>query len=149
MKYLLTSTIKLFYMRKLLFLTMIFCAIIATSTYAQSNAPSNGQSTPDPAVMLQQLKEKFKPQMVEKTGLTEAQADKVIEINFELRQSMVAFKDLNEADRAKKVAELKVTREKKWSEIPLTPEQIKAVYAFYEDMGKNAPQKREINKSGN
>lgn len=89
--------------------------------------------------MLQQMKEKFTAPMVEQTGLTTAQAEKVIEINFELRQSMAAYKDLNDADRAKKVAELKVTREKKWSEIPLTPEQIKSVYAFYENMGKNSP----------
>jgi len=136
-------------MKKLLFLTMIFSAIATTTALAQApntQAPnSSAQKSPDATVMLQQMKEKFAAPMVEQTGLTTAQAEKVIEINFELRQSMVAFKDLNEADRAKKVAELKVTREKKWSEIPLTPEQIKSVLAFYENMGKNPPPQ----KSGN
>ena len=49
--------------------------------------------------------------------------------------------ELNEADRAKKVAELKAARDKKYSEIPLTPEQITAVKTFYENMGKNMPKK--------
>lgn len=131
-------------MKKFLFLTLIFGAIISSAVHAQganTQAQPKTQSQPivDQAAMLQQMKDKFKAPMVEKTGLTEAQADKVIEINFELRQSMIAFKDLNEADRAKKVAELKVTREKRYSEIPLTPEQIKTVLAFYENMGRNAP----------
>lgn len=123
-------------MRKLLLLTFIFGAIMSTNTNAQTQAQSTSQPAPDPAVMLQQMKQKIRPLMTEQTGLTDAQADKVVEINFELRQSMMAFRDLTEADRAKKVAELKVIREKKYSEIPLTPEQIKSVNAFYENMGK-------------
>ncbi len=127
-------------MKKFLFLTLISCAIISTATHAQAPA-----QTPDPAVMLQQIKEKVKPQMVAKTGLTDAQADKVIEINFELRQAAAGFRDLNEADRSAKIAELKAARQKKYSEIPLTPEQIKSVNDFYENMGKNMPQKGETN----
>jgi hypothetical protein len=119
-------------MKKFLFLTLIFGAIISTNTYAQAG---------DPPSALQQIKDKIRPLMVEKTGLTEAQADKIIEINYELRESMRAHANLSEADRAKKVAELKVTRDKKYSEIPLTAEQIAAVKTFYEDMGKNRPQK--------
>ena len=79
--------------------------------------------------------------MVEKTGLTAAQADKVIEINFEMRMAAIAFKDLNEADRSKKIAELKADRDKKYSEIPLTEEQIASVKSFYENMGKPTPPK--------
>ena len=130
-------------MKKLLFLTMLFSAIVTTTTMAQApntQAPnSTAQKTPDPAVMLQQMKEKFAAPMVEQTGLTLAQAEKVIEINFELRQSMAAFKDLSDADRAKKLAELKVTREKRYTDIPLTADQIKSVLDFYENMGKNPP----------
>lgn len=121
-------------MKKLLFLTFILCAIISTSTYAQTNV--------DQAAMLQQMKEKQKPGLVEKAGLTEAQADKVIEINLELRMTMMKdMGSLSEADRSKKIAEFKAAKEKKYSEIPLTAEQIKAVYAYYEEMGKNAPKK--------
>ena len=120
-------------MKKFLFLTLIFSAVISTTMNAQSGG--------DQAAMLQQAKERIKPLMVEKTGLTDAQADKVIEINFEIRQAARGLRDLNEADRTAKVAELKAAKEKKYSEIPLTAEQIKSVHTFYEDMGKNMPQK--------
>jgi Skp family chaperone for outer membrane proteins len=119
-------------MKKFLFLTLIFGALISTRMYAQS--------APDPAVMLQQMKDRVKPQMVEKTGLTEAQADKVIELNFEMRQAAAAFRDLPEADRSKRIADLKTAKDKKMSEF-LTAEQIKAVKSFYEELVKNAPPK--------
>jgi hypothetical protein len=130
-------------MKKFLFLSLIFSAILSTTTFAQGGggtfAPAGGNS----ATILQQMKEKTTPLMVEKTGLTKEQADKVIELNFEMRMAAGALRDLNEADRSKKIAELKATKEKKMSEL-LTAEQIKAVAAFYEEMGKNmAP------KSGN
>jgi hypothetical protein len=124
-------------MKKFLFLSLIFCAIISTTTYAQAGGPAGG----NPASVLQSMKEKQGPPMVEKTGLTVAQVDRIIEINFEIRQSAVGLRDLNEADRAKKLADLKALKEKKYSEIPLTADQIKAVYAYYEDMGKNNPPK--------
>jgi hypothetical protein len=120
-------------MKKFLFLTLVFSAVIAINT--------NAQSAPDPATMLQQMKQRTVPQMVEKTGLTEAQANKVVEINFEIRQSAAGLRDLNEADRSAKVAELKAAKQKRYSEIPLTAEQIKAVNTFYEEIVKNAPPK--------
>ena len=119
-------------MKKFLFLTLILGAIISTNSYAQAG---------DPPTPLQQIKDKIRPQMVEKTGLTEAQADRIIEINYEFRESMRAHANLDETERAKKVAELKAARDKKYTEIPLTAEQIAAVKAFYESMGKNQPPK--------
>lgn len=120
-------------MKKFLFLALIFSAIISTNIHAQGGG--------DPAAMLQQMKERVKPQMLAKTGLTETQVDKVIEINFEIRQAARGLRDLNEADRTQKIAELKATKEKKYSEIPLTAEQIKTVHTFFEEMAKNAPPK--------
>jgi hypothetical protein len=119
-------------MKKLLFLTLIFGATISTNVYAQAG---------DPPSLLQQTKERVKPLMVEKTGLTEAQADRVIEINFEMRETMKGLGNITEEERAKKVAELKAARDKKYSEIPLTAEQIEAVKTFYQNMPKNAPPK--------
>jgi Spy/CpxP family protein refolding chaperone len=120
-------------MKKFLLLTLILGAIISTTAQAQ---PAG-----DPPTMLQQMKEKQKPGLVEKVGLTEAQADKVIELNYEMRmQASRELKDLNEADRAKKIAELKAAKEKKFSEF-LTPEQIKAMNTYYEEMGKNMQRK--------
>ena len=70
---------KITFMKKILFLTLIFGAIISTNVYAQAG---------DPPSMLQQTKEKISPLMVEKTGLTMAQADKIVEINYEMRETM-------------------------------------------------------------
>ncbi len=134
-------------MKKFLLLTLIFCAVISTATNAQPQSQPQAQAKPqaqapaqvaDPAAMLQQMKEKIRPEMVAKTGLTEAQADKVIELNFEMRMAAAGLRDLSEADRTAKIQELKAAKEKKFSEF-LTPEQIKAVKDFYENMGKKTP----------
>ncbi|HEX8315575.1 MAG TPA: hypothetical protein VF609_11305 [Flavisolibacter sp.] len=120
-------------MKKILFLTLILGAIISTNAYAQ---PAG-----DPPTMLQQMKEKQRPGLVEKVGLTAEQADKVIELNYEMRmKASTELKDLNAEDRSKKMAELKAAKEKKFSEF-LTPEQITAMNKYYEEMGKNRPQK--------
>ncbi|MDB5232457.1 MAG: hypothetical protein JWN76_3262 [Chitinophagaceae bacterium] len=119
-------------MKKLLFLTLLFSALIATTTNAQAG---------DPPSMLEQMKVKQRPALVEKVQLTEAQADKVIELNYDMRmQAATKLKDLNEADRSKKLAELKAEKEKKLAEF-LSPEQLKALNTYYADMGKNMPKK--------
>ena len=116
-------------MKKILFLMLIVGALLSTTTYAQ---PAG-----DPPSMLQQMKEKQKPGLMEKVGLTEAQAEKVIELNYEMRmQASRELKDLSEADRGKRIAELKAAKEKKFSEF-LTPEQITAMNTYYAEMGKN------------
>ena len=141
-------------MKKFLMLTLIFCAVISTATYAQpAQKAQPAQQTPpaqktqeaqkaqppmDPAAMLQQMKDKIVPQMVAKTGLTEAQANKVVELNFEMRMAASGLRDLSEADRTAKIQELKAAKEKKMNEL-LTPEQIKAVKEFYENVGKKTP----------
>ena len=137
-------------MKKLLFLSLIAGALITTNANAQGPAVTQ-QPTTQPvtseqlANMLKEAKEKQAPMLVEKAGITNAQAERVIEINFEIRQqAATALAGLNDADRTAKLAELKVAKEKKYSEIPLTADQIKAVYAAYEDMGKNM-QKRQGN----
>lgn len=118
-------------MKKILFLTLLLGAIGTTNAFAQ---PSG-----DPASMLQQMKERQKPGLMEKVGLTEAQAEKVIEINFESRMSAGReLREMNEADRTKKMAEMRTAREKKIAEF-LTAEQIKALNTYYEEMRKNMP----------
>ena len=119
-------------MKKILFLTLILGALISTTTYAQAG---------DPPSVLQQMKEKQKPELVEKVGLTDAQADKVIELNYETRmKATTELKDLNEADRSKKMAELMAAKEKKFTQF-LTAEQITAMKAYYEEKRKNMPKK--------
>jgi len=140
-------------MKKLLFLSLIFGALISTTTSAQGPVSSKQPAAQQPAApqftaeqkatMLKEAKEKQIPMLVEKAGLTDAQAEKLIEINFEIRFGAAAtLQGLNDADRTAKLAELKAAKEKKYSEIPLTPEQIKAVYAAYEDWGKSMQKKQ-------
>jgi hypothetical protein len=116
-------------MKKFFFLTLILGAIFTTA-----------QAQTDPAAMLQQMKDRTVPKMVEKTGLTAEQANKVVEINFEMRMAASQLRDLSEADRSKKITDLKAAKEKKMTDL-LSAEQIKAVNSFYEDMAKNAPPK--------
>ena len=135
-------------MKKLLFLSLIFGALISTTTQAQGPATSQQPapqqfSAEQKATMLREAKEKQIPMLVEKAGLTAAQAEKVIEINFETRfGAATALQGLNETERAAKLAEIKAAKEKKYTEIPLTPEQIKAVYAAYEEWGKSMQKKQ-------
>jgi len=135
-------------MKKLLFLSLISGALISTSTNAQGPATKQPPAIQQPTAeqkttMLKEAKEKQIPMLVEKAGLTDVQAERVIEINFEIRYgAATALQGLNEADRTAKLAEIKAAKEKKYSEIPLTPEQIKAMYAAYEDWGKSMQKKQ-------
>jgi polyhydroxyalkanoate synthesis regulator phasin len=126
-------------MKKYLFLGFIFTAVIATSAVAQtgSGPAATGQASKESeaTAVLQQMK-KIVPQMVEKTGITDAQANRVIELNYEMRMAAGNLRDLSEEERKSKIAELKADKEKKMSEL-LTADQIKAVKSFYEEMGKN------------
>jgi hypothetical protein len=118
-------------MKKFLFLTLICGAIATTNVQAQ---PA------DPVAALERAKQDQKPGLIEKAGLTAAQADKLIELNFELRMAMAAFRDLSAADRSAKFEELKAAKEKKIAAL-LTPEQIQAVNSYYQDRTKNMPQR--------
>ena len=140
-------------MKKLLFLSLISGALISTTTSAQGPVSSKQPAAQQPAApqftaeqkanMIKEAKEKQIPMLVEKAGLTDAQAERVIEINFETRfGAATALQGLNETDRTAKLAEIKAAKEKKYSEIPLTPEQIKAMYAAYEDWGKSIQKKQ-------
>lgn len=132
-------------MKKLLFLSLIAGVLISSTSNAQpapGQKPANEPTSEQLATMLQDAKVKQRPMLVEKAGLTAAQADKVVEINFEIRQqAATTLAGLSDAERSAKIAELKVTKEKRYSEIPLTDDQIKAVYAAYAEMGKNMQKK--------
>ena len=135
-------------MKKLLLLTLISAALISTTTNAQGPAtspqPAAQRFTPEQqATMLKDMKAQQIPMLVEKAGLTAEQAEKVIEINFETRiNAAAALQGLNETERTAKLAEIKAAKEKKYSEIPLTPEQIKSMHAAYEEWGKSMQKKQ-------
>lgn len=121
-------------MKKILLVLFLFAAGTAAS-YAQ-------QGGGDPAVMMQRMKERLKPQLVEKVKLSEAEADKVVEINFEARQQLRGRRELGEEDRKKKMDEVNADLARKYKAIPLTDEQVKGVQAFFEEQRKQMQQQR-------
>lgn len=122
-------------MKKFLFIVAFMTTLGVLHASAQ---PGGG----DPAAMLARMKERVKPQLIEKTKLTDTEADKVIEINFESRQQLRGLRDLSEEDRKKKMDEIKVENSKKYKAIPLTDDQIKSVDEFFEEQRKNMQQQR-------
>ena len=123
-------------MKKIFFFLAILFSLSAITVQAQDN---NGGG--DQQAMLQRMKDRIKPQLMEKTKLTDAQADKVIELNFNQRQQMRGLRDLNDDDRKKKMDELREDLIKQYKAIPLTDDQIKSVNDFFDEMRKNMRQR--------
>ena len=128
---------------KKLFLFVAFLFSLSTIT-VQAQDNSGG----DPQAMLQRMKDRIKPQLMEKTKLTDAQADKVIEINFQERQQMRGLRDLSEDDRKKKMDEIREDLNKQYKAIPLTEDQIKSVNDFFDEMRKNMRQRQQGGGNG-
>lgn len=124
-------------MKKFWMLTLLVAALGITTVHAQGGGGSNG----DPAAMMARMKERLKPQLIEKVKLTDAQADKVVEINFETQRQRRELRELGEDERKKKSDELNAERDKKLAAIPLTAEQVKGVNDFFEEMRRNMPQR--------
>lgn len=120
-------------MKKIILSLVIALGCSFATAYAQP--PGGGQM--DPAQMLEMMKQRMKPALIEKTKLTDAQADKVLEIQLWAQGESRGMREMGEEDRAKKMKEVNDERVKKYKAIPLTDDQIKAVNDFYEEMRKN------------
>lgn len=90
-----------------------------------------------------------KPTLIEKTKLTDAQADKVLEINWQSRSKMRGMRDLSEDERNKRRADIQAEINKQYKDIPLTDDQIKAVNDFFEEQRKQMQQQRQNGGGGN
>ncbi|TCZ65271.1 hypothetical protein [Flaviaesturariibacter aridisoli] len=112
-------------MKKLVLLLALTAGISSTSLFAQEQR--------DPAQMAQRMKERMKPQLIEKTKLSDADAEKVMDLIIEQRQQMRGFRELSQEDRVKRMDELNGILEKKLSVIPLNPDQVKTVMVFLEE----------------
>jgi hypothetical protein len=120
---------------KKLFAILYVCALISISNVQAQQ----GQGGGDPAAIMQRMKDRIKPQLIEKAKLTDAEADKVIEITFESRTAMRELRNSNLTDeeRKKKLDEIQAANNKKYKEIPLTDEKIKAVNDIYAEQRRN------------
>lgn len=118
---------------------MAFLVTVATNVSAQGGG--------DPAVAAQRYKERMKPLILEKIKLTEAEVDKVLDIQLAQRQQMRGLRDLSDEDRKKKTVEMQAEIEKQFKAIPLTDDQVKALNAFFEEQRKNNQQRQGGNRN--
>ena len=78
----------------------------------------------------------MKTDLIAKAKITDAEADKVMQIQQESRAGMRGLRDLSPEERQKKLDEIKAENTKKFKAIPLTDDQVKAVDAFFEEQMK-------------
>lgn len=126
----------------------ILVALFTTALFSANAQGGNGNGNFDPVAMKARYVERTKPALIEKTKLTEAQADKVIDINWEARSKMRGMRDLSEDDRKKKMDEVQADINKQYKDIPLTEDQIKSVNDFFEEQRKQMQQQRQQNGGG-
>lgn len=126
-------------MKKLLVLVV---AVFTTVLLSNANAQGGNFDT---AAMRARYLERTKPALIEKTKLTDAQADKVLDINWQSRSKMRGMRDLSEDERNKRRADMQVEMNKQYKDIPLTDDQIKAVNDFFEEQRKQMQQQRQQN----
>ena len=117
-------------MKKFLFLTALFAALATVSVSAQGGP---GGMTPEQRA--ERMKQ-MKTDLVAKAKITDAEADKVMQIQQESRSGMRGLRDLSPEERQKKLDEIKAENTKKFKAIPLTDDQVKAVDAFFEEQMK-------------
>ena len=124
-------------MKKILSLCIALTAVVFS---LQAQPPGGG----DPEAMRARMKERIKPMMVQQAGVTETEADKVIDIYFDAQMKSRGLRmdqSLSDEDRQKKMKEINADRDVKLKAIPLTDEKLKAVNTFYEELRKNMPQR--------
>jgi hypothetical protein len=132
-------------MKKLFLLLVLFATLYTTKAVAQ------GGGDRDPAAMMQRMKERIKPGLIEKTKITDAQADKVIEINFSnqrKRREIRMDQALSAEEKTKKNSEIEEAQNKEYKAIPLTDEQVKEVNTFFEEYRKQQMEQRRNGGNG-
>ena len=130
-------------MKKLFLLAALFAALFTTTSASAQGGPGG-----DPAQMRQRMMERFKPQLIEKTKITDAEADKVLDIymsSMPQRRDIRMDNSLSEEDKTKKVGALNEEAAKKYKAIPLTEEKVKAVNEFFEEARRNMQNRRPNN----
>jgi hypothetical protein len=126
-------------MRKIFLLLAVFTLFAAGQASAQ-------QKGGDPAAMLQRMKERIKPQLIEQTKISEEQAEKVIEISFNLqrqRRELRIDQTISDDDKAKRVAEIDAPRDKQFKAAGLTDEQVIKINSFFEEQRKKQSEARK------
>jgi hypothetical protein len=82
-------------MKKIIALLTIVGCIAATNVMAQGGG---GGQQMDPAQMLEMMKQRIKPQLIEKTKLSDSEADKVLEVQLWAQSQGRGLRDLSEEE---------------------------------------------------
>jgi Spy/CpxP family protein refolding chaperone len=130
-------------MKKLIMMFVLATTLISINAAAQGGG--------DPAARMQQMKERMKPQLIEKAKLTDEQAEKVIEARFEAQRQLREVRNdvaLDEAGKTKKNADVEAAFAKRLKEIPLTDEQVKAINEYLEERRKQMQNRGGGNGNG-
>lgn len=131
-------------MKKLLVLVTVFTTVLLSNANAQG-----GNGNFDTAAMRARYLERTKPLLIEKTKLTDAQADQVLAINWQARSKMRGLRDLSADERTKRMEDAQAEANKQYKAIPLTDDQIKAVNDFFEEQRRQRQQNGGGNGGGN
>lgn len=127
-------------MKKLFLLLAVCTALIANTASAQ-----NGQNA-DPKEMLQRMTERIKPELMQKTKLTDAQATKAIEVQFQWQRNKRELRmqtDLSEEKRKTRNEEINNVRNEELLAMGLNKDQITSVIEFFEEQRKQQMEKRK------
>lgn len=122
-------------MKKLFFLAVLFTALLATTTASAQGGPGG-----DPQQFRQRMIERVKPQLIEKTKLSDTEADKVLDLylgTMQQRREIRMDNSTSDEDKKKKVDAIDAELGKKYKAIPLTDDQVKSVTEFFNDMRRN------------
>ena len=119
----------------------LFVAMTALFFSLQAQPPGGG----DPEAMKARMKERVKPLLLQQVGVSDAEADKILESNFTFQMKSREIRmdqSLSEDDRKTKMKAAKDELDKQLKAIPLSDEKVKAVDAFYEEMRKKQQEAR-------
>jgi hypothetical protein len=125
-------------MKKIFIITALaLCSFTAVNAQGGGN-PTDAERA---AFFKARLKERQKPDLIERAKLTDAEAEKVVEIQFEYQEAVRNVRSAGKRDslteeQTKKLKELDADRDKRLKEIPLTDDKLKAVTEYYEEMRK-------------
>ena len=120
----------------------ILVAMTALVFSLQAQPPGGGG---DPEAMKARMKERIKPMLVQQAGVSDAEADKILDINFDFQMKSRPIRmdqALSEDDKKKKMKEAEDARDAAMKAIPLTEEKMVKVKAFYEEMRKRQQEGR-------
>lgn len=130
-------------MKKLFFLAALFTAMLATTTASAQGGPGG-----DPQQFRQRMMERMKPMLIEKTHLSDTEAEKVLDIyaaTMPQRREIRMDGGMSDDDKKKKMDAINEEMSKKYKAIPLTDEQVKSVDEFFKSM----PNRRNGQGGGN